>query len=492
MSRNGRVRLFGAFIEPQGIHAVEYAREANGISVLRHLADESRVSGMADGGERLATLIGAGDGSRTSVSAAIRGFGSGYQIMMLPHAAPDILRPIVRRELARLYPDIDNPRVDFVLGGEIDRRRRERADAGAAPLELLAAAVPERAVQAFAEELAARDMDLDHLTVLPQVLQRLYQRSESGFEPTAVLLYLPGGPILGFFHERQLRLTVEPPFGIDMDEAAEVQTILEQVERGALYLRQQFRGAEVNRLLVSAHPDDQERIVGLLQSQLEIAVAPLAPGAGSPAALAALGAVLDADAPSSLNLSPTAVLPEEVAAQTTRRRVLIAAVALASLALIWALFNVVDALRWSSKVDALATQARARSGALTSMRGVVDERQKNAQAYTFLESLVADRTRLQRNLRAVARTTPPGVRLEELDLTRAGEEWQGGVGGMATGSSGADVLLAVDRFFRYLPREMPLRNLLLTQLEDVEPSDKQRLPGMRFRFTFTAIPNAQP
>ncbi|MBA3467407.1 MAG: hypothetical protein H0T21_08350, partial [Gemmatimonadaceae bacterium] len=144
MSGNGRVRLFGAFIEPQGIHAVEYEREANGISVLRHLADESRVSGMADGGERLATLIGAGDGSRTSVSAAIRGFGSGYQIMMLPHAAPDILRPIVRRELARLYPDIDNPRVDFVLGGEIDRRRRERADAGAAPLELLAAAVPER------------------------------------------------------------------------------------------------------------------------------------------------------------------------------------------------------------------------------------------------------------------------------------------------------------------------------------------------------------
>jgi hypothetical protein len=171
---------------------------------------------------------------------------------------------------------------------------------------------------------------------------------------------------------------------------------------------------------------------------------------------------------------------------------MIAGVVLASLALIWALFNVVDALRWSSKVDALSTQARARSGALTSMRGVVGERQKNAQAYAFLESLIADRTRLQRNLRAVARTTPPGVRLEELDLTRAGEEWQGGVGGMATGSSGADVLLAVDRFFRYLPREMPLRDLLLTQLEDVETSDKQRLPGMKFRFTFTAIPNAQP
>jgi len=39
MNRNEIVRLFGAFIEPQGVHAVEYEREANGISVLRHLAD---------------------------------------------------------------------------------------------------------------------------------------------------------------------------------------------------------------------------------------------------------------------------------------------------------------------------------------------------------------------------------------------------------------------------------------------------------------------
>lgn len=492
MSREGRVRLFGAFIEPQGIHAVEYARESGGIAVLRHLSDQSRVSGMADGGERLAALIGAGNGARTSVSAVIRGFGSGYQIMVLPPAPRDILRPIVRRELARLFPDIDNPRADFVIEGVVDRRQRARNNSGAAPQEILAAAVPERAAQAFADELAAKEMDLDHLTVLPQVLHKLYQRSDGSGEPTAVLLSLPGGPIIGFFHERRLHLIAEPPFGIDMDESGEIQTILEQLERGTLYLRQQFRGAEVSRLLVAADSAQEERLIGLLQSELAITVAPLALGGGAPAVLAAVGAVLDSDSASSLNLSPTAVSPEELAERSKQRRGLFAGSAIAALALIWALFNVFNALRWGGEVDSLAARARARSTSLASMRSVVDERQKNAQAYTFLESLIADRGRLQRNLRAVARTMPPGVRLEDFELVRAGEEWRGAVGGLATGSSGAEVLLAVDRFFRNLPREMPLRDLLLSQLEDLEPSATQPRGGIKFRFTFTAIPERQP
>jgi hypothetical protein len=169
---------FAAFVEPSGIYVVEYRREREGISLVRHHADASRVAGLADAGERIAAAIKAMGPLPARLSAVMRGFGSTYQIMMLPPAEPEVLGAVVRRELARLNPEMDTPRVDYVLGGQIDRRRRNRPEGGAPQREVLVGAAPELALSAFGGELAAAGVELEHLTLLPQVMQRLYERAD--------------------------------------------------------------------------------------------------------------------------------------------------------------------------------------------------------------------------------------------------------------------------------------------------------------------------
>src|SRR5207247_1892752 len=110
------------------------------------------------------------------------------------------------------------------------------------------------AVSAFGDELAAAGIELEHLTPLPQVIQRLYQQSDGSPKPTACYVELPGGPLIAFFHENQLRLVVEPPIGGDTSVALQGENLIEHLDRGNLYLRQQFRGVELGRLLIATDP----------------------------------------------------------------------------------------------------------------------------------------------------------------------------------------------------------------------------------------------
>ncbi len=263
MTRNG-TRQFGAFVEPNGIYLVEYKREREGVLILHQHSDPRRVARLADAGERLAAAIQTGGAVDSQLSVAMRGFGSVYQIMVLPAAKPSVLCPVVRREVARLNPEIENPRVNYVMHGEVERRKRARPGTGTLPRELLAAAAPETALSAFGEELSSAGVQLTHLTVLPQVVQRLYQQTDFSNAPTACYIGLESGPLLAFFHDGQLRLIAEPPFEPDEDLASRTRGIVEHLERGKLYLRQKFRGVELNRLLVAV---DAPQEAPLLEAQ---------------------------------------------------------------------------------------------------------------------------------------------------------------------------------------------------------------------------------
>lgn len=484
-AKNSAVR-FGAFIEPSGIYLVEYNRERDGISILRHHADSHRLMGLAEAGERVGSIITSFGVRKATLSAVIRGFGSTYQMMMLPPAEPSVLGAVVRREVARLNPDLESPRVDYVLGGEVDRRQRTRPDGGLPQREVLAGAAPEMAVAAFGEELRSAGVELDHLTLLPQVVQRLYESADGSLQPTACFVDLPGGPVLAFFNDRQLRLVVEPPFGQEADLDARIQTLSEHLYRGNLYLRQQFRGVELARLLIAVNQEEESEYLELLRAQLRYPVDKFPGPVPQPSALVSLGAILDGEAENGLNLSPFAESPAARAEREQRRYFTIGAAFVSALAILWAVVSVVQLVGVNRKVDAERQTAEARMSTLAPLRVVAAQRQTNAQSLAYLGRVRADGEHTQQFLRALARATPPGVQLLSVTMQRSGAEWNVTVGGGAFGETGADVLLGIDRFFHALPREMAIHDLVLAELSDM-PST-QFGAAMKFSLTFVVSP----
>jgi len=481
---------FAAFLEPSGICLVEYRRERDGIQIIRRHSDASRLPGLADAGERVAELITKMGVQQSRLSVAVRGFGSTYQIMMLPPAEPAILGPVVRRELARLNPDMPSPRVDYVLGGQFDRRRRERPEGGTPQREVLVGAAPEIAVSAFGEELALAGIELDHLTLLPQVLQRLYESGNASRDPEALFIDLPGGPVIGFFHESQLRLVVEPPVTGDDDLSTRAQVISEHVDRGNLFLRQQFRGVELSRLLIAVKEEESAAFLDSLGEQLNLPVETFPGPVSDPGVLACIGTVLDAEAEKGLNLSPFAESPEDKKERARRRLVTLTAIAVSAVAVLWAFFTVAATLRLSSTVEESRKVAVERMSQLAPLRIVAAERQKNAQSRTYLRRVRAGDVQIQGFIRALLRATPPGIQLTNLGLQRSGDEWSVTLTGSGYGETGADVLLAIDRFFHAIPREMTVHDLVLTDLNDAPAS--QFGAAMRFTMTFVLSAPAEP
>lgn len=479
MARTNGARQFGAFVEPEGMCLLEYRRERDGITVLGEHLDRRPLHGLADAGDRLGGAIRSAGADEAQISVAIRGFGSAYQIMLLPAAPSAVLGPVVRREMARLNPDMEDPRIDYVLHGDVDRRTRMRSEGGQPPQEVLVAAAPAPGLMEFGEELMDVSVRLHHVTVLPQVIQRLYDEAALSPDPTACYIGLPGGPIITFFYEGLLRLVVEP-FAREQEDVAErAQGIVEHLDRGNLFLRQKFRGAELNRLLVSADPAQAAALLEELRKQLEYEVMEFPGPAGSTGALVSLGAVLDGDGAGGLNLSPFAESADAIKAKAGRRKLMFAAGLVIVLAVAWALFSVTSALDKGKQVEHLNTVARARLTALEPMRSIAEQRKKYAESVDYLAKLRLDRAAVERIMAGIVRATPPGMQLGSIGIDRSGAEWSVAVSGTVLGESGADVLLGIDRFFHGLPRQIALHDLVLADLQDVSG-------GMRFRLSFVS------
>src|ERR1043165_3937534 len=80
--------------------------------------------------------------------------------------------------------------------------------------------------------------------------------------------------------------------------------IIDQVERGAVYFRQQFRGASATRILLAARAEEYEQLAADLESRLGARVKPLVGGHASPEAVIAMGAVLESQSAAPLDLYP--------------------------------------------------------------------------------------------------------------------------------------------------------------------------------------------
>ena len=471
-------RRFGALIDPERVYVIEYRRQAGGVEITHHMSIARSMPSVEEASDALVELmrpsVGRGDAQLT---AAIRGFGVSYQLLTLPPAGADVLAPIIDREMRRLYPDIEDPLVGFAVGGNIDRRTGkpapasskkglpERRSSGAIgevlPLEILAAAAPRHVVDTVARTLQRAGIRLDHLTVVPQAMARLYREVNGSPDPAALAIMLQGSPVIGVFQGGDVRFISEPPASDEGTSSVDVQTVIDQVGRARIYLRQHFRGADIERIFVSADPADQAHVDAVLNAALNVEVVPLAPAMGPPAAIAALGSVLNAESGSEMVLYPSLQDLRFAAERNRLRTWTIGAAAICALAVLLAVFTTVAAWTAAGELKAERAAADAQMARIAPAMGVIGERRANMERVSAVQNHDAGRQQLARLINGIRLAQPLNVGLKSATLTRTDGGWRVDIEGTSVGATGADVLEGVADFSRELPARVPLQGFNL-------------------------------
>ncbi|HUR92383.1 MAG TPA: hypothetical protein VMY38_06895 [Gemmatimonadaceae bacterium] len=490
-----KLRSFGAFIDPDRAYVIEYRRRSTGIEVIDHMSLARPMPDIADAADAAAELINASAGrGNSTLTATIRGFGTSYHLLTLPPAGADVLSPIVEREMRRLFPDVEDPAVAFAVGGYIDRRtgkppdakglpeRRATEESEVLPLEILAAATPGRVVETLVVRLRSFGIQLDHLTVLPQAMSRLYREVSRYPGPSAVAMMLPGAPVIAVFQAGDVRFVAEPPSAPDARSDDDVQTVIDQVGRARIHLRRNYRGADVEKMFVAAEPSDRSHVASVLNAALNIEVQPLADAIGPPAALAALGGVLNAESGADMALYPSAAEMIRIEKRKKVSMITLAAAIVCILAIAFAAFNTISATRAAKELREERAAADAALSRIGPMMGVIEQRRANSDRIAAIQSHRTGQQQLARILNGMRLAQPPNVDITEASLTRTDAGWTVAVSGKAIGSTGAQVLRGVDAFYRELPRRVPLESLSLDTFDYVTGD---QIVG-DFRITFAA------
>jgi hypothetical protein len=493
-------RKFGALIDPDRIYVIEYVRKPGGVEIMHHMSVARSMPSIEEAADAVVELVrsAAGPGGAQLI-AAIRGFGISYHLLTLPPAGADVLAPIIEREMRRLFPDIEDPLVGFAVGGHIDRRTGRLAPATAKkglperrtsvttgeilPLEILASAAPRHVVNTVAGTLERAGIRLDHLTVVPQAMARLYREVNGSPDPAALAIMLQGSPVIGVFQGGDVRFISEPPPSEEGLSAVDVQTVIDQVGRARMYLRQHFRGADISRIFVAADPADQAHVDAVLNAALNVEVVPLAPAMGPPAAIAALGGVLNAEAGTEMVLYPSPADLRKMEEKRRARTWTMAAAAVCVLAVAVAAFMTVTAARAAGDLRDERAAADAQMARIAPAMSVIGERRANMERAGAITAHYAGRQQLARLVNGIRLAQPVNVGLTAATLTRVSNGWRVEISGKSVGSTGADVLEGVAEFSRELPARIPLQAFNLDSFEYA--GDAGDMSG-NFKISFTS------
>jgi len=447
LASGGGSRHFAAVAGPHGIHAVEYRRERGEVVLV---AGVRQAAGGTDG-EALAAAVAdaveALGGGGGSLSLAVSGYGTVHHILSLPAADDEILRPIVRRELHRYYPDLDDPVIDFVVP--------VASAGGASPSrELLVGAVPRRLAVELSQRLGERGIVLRHLTVLPHVLQSLYNTFDGSEAATVVVVVLETGALIGCFHLGALRLFIEPPQDVHGRPVRDPAAVAEQVERANLFLRQQFPNVRVDRVLIAAPSGEVEALRGALEEELDSRVSTLTDVPGG--SLAALGVALSADLTPPFELLPASVRPRTQAERLTRRLAVAAGALAVLVALWWAGAGLRVARAEAGRAEAVEREVSSLIPEVNRTSEVLKARRAHHLRLVFLEETAASRVEVRRIMAGVAAESRPGIGLESLVIERVDAGWAVTLAGRSEGGSSAMAVRAIDALYRGIQERLPV------------------------------------
>jgi Tfp pilus assembly protein PilN len=460
-------RTYAALIEPAGIWLFEFQLEKGGFRIVNHTSDMRRFDDAADAFVALNRLLLNQEFRRASVSIAIHQFGVFHHTITLPAADERVLRPVIRRDVQRTF-GIQDPVVAFAAVGQpLERRGPERADAVTAPRQYFVVGMPRTVSDSLVRELCAPNLEVRCVTVVPEAIRRVYESTHEDADATAALLCLAGEPHLAFFINGRLELALDPPIALEGDRFVDPATILAQVERGVVYLRQQFRGAELKVLLLAAPAADQHSLTEMLEDRLGIRVKPLMPRGGSPEAVVAMGAVLAGGSPHQLDLYPHPPTFAERARESLRgtQGVSTGLSVAAAVIAFWAVFQITAFRRTEIDVQTLREQVNRGIPALAPVKELAQRRARYVARLAIADAVMVERDGLASQLAGVARILPVSVRIDSLGMARVQSGWAATVTGRVASMSAAESVRALNDFFQALQARPDITSSSLDQFD---------------------------
>lgn len=482
MSLTGRSRVVGAYVCPRGVFAIEGKRAGGGIEIERTFEEPVVLESAVEAADRVIDVLRTAGITRADVALVLRGFGVVHHVLQMPPAKDEMLAPIIEREVRRLEPQLGESVVSWISLPSLEAGGPE----GGPQRSVLSAAAPSDVVRLFEQRLRAAGYRLVHLTALPVAMQRLLEEFDAGTDSTALVAPLPDGAFLGFCLNGGLRLIVEPPLPAGVEH--EVAALAEEVELGAMFVRQQFHGAQIERVVVVGSNASLTDAESVLTERVHVPAQRLGVLDLSPAALAALGALLDAQSPSPLALGGTSRKRSEARARSTLETMSLAAVVLLVLVGAWTITETVRARRAADALQTARRHIEQDSFGLTRLRSTAGQRRLVRDAVAAVRLVVTDRIQLQEALTEIATTVQFPVRLDTVRLARARGGWLAVLSGDIHGVTNTRAVQSLNDLYRELPERLTVDSLKLDQLAYADSADGAAY--LRFQLSF-AIPTGK-
>jgi hypothetical protein len=282
---------------------------------------------------------------------------------------------------------------------------------------------------------------------------------------------LPDGPFIGFSVDGAIRLAVEPPVGQE-DELPDAAALAEEAELGTVFVRQQFRGAQVTRASVIASNESYPELESAFGARLDVPITRLPLAGLSPGGVAAFGAVLDARSRHPVALAGKTAERRSGQSAPTLRLTTIATLVVAAIVGAW---TVSEALLARSGAQALRDARRRiefESSTLAPARETADRRRLIRDAGAALRAAESDRTALQRGLTSIAGAVPDVVYLDSLVLEHVPSGWQATVGGSVVGPTSGLAVQSLSGFYRDLSQLASVESLALKRLSYADTTSR--------------------
>lgn len=448
-------RSFAALIDQDSVSVLEYREENGGFRVVDSRNETRRFPTPESAGDMVVHLLRQMNAKRVSLSIVLQHFGSFFHTLVLPPAADDVIRPIILREVQRSFNIVD-PALAFTEGAAVERREAPRAG-GQVPRQLLIAGAPKGVIEALRVRFAEERITVEGLTVIPEVFRRLYDALDGSTEATAVLVCLANGPHVAFFVNGRLELAIDPPLALEGEAPLDSTVIVDQLERGAIFLRQQSRGTVATRLLLSAPAHDYESLASTIEARTGMHVAPFGQAVGSPEMVVAMGAVVAARETDRLDLYPRAPsLDTRIrGAMTGPSAITTTLLTAAAVAAFWCAMQLMVLQRTRSEIARLRADVERSLPAVDAMRQSAQGRERIAGIRASLDASKEERRSAAELLATISNAIAPGAQLDSFKVSHVEDGWKTVLFGRATGPSGPAAMSVASNLYRRLQRQGP-------------------------------------
>jgi hypothetical protein len=472
-------RVVGVYICPRGVFGVECNQRAATLEVIRSFESHGRIESLPDGARLLNRTLAQNDIKRAQLAVAVRGFGAVHHVLAFPPAPEDVLDPVIAREVRRLEQQLPDPVVAWTRLVEAERDQGPGAQS-----DVLTAALPRAAVTEFVRALDAGHT-LQHLTVLSSAMHRLAEEFLPPVEPSAIIAQFPDGPFLGYAVEGAIRLAVEPPVNSD-DALPDAMAVADEAELGALFVRQQFRGAQISQAIAVASDDTYPAVEEAVSSRLGVIITRLPLAGLTPGGVAAFGALLDARSSNPIAIAGVTAERRALRGTAKVRLVANALLVVATVVGAWAASQALAARGTAKALGNARQRIEQESSSLAPARETADRRRIVRDAVAALREVQSDQAALQRGLVSISAAVPNSISLDSMVLERSAGAWQTTLGGSVVGQTSGAAVQSLGTFYRDLSKLSLVDSVALKQLTYADTTGRSLVRfeiglGMRVR-----------